>query len=537
MKKIILLASVALASTLSACGDSQGGNIEANQGDIDAAAIVDPSAVTKAELQSAVSDERVRDFYEARDWQPVWTQDNAVAAVKMLRAAGNHGLDPRDYIAAVETDNDPSAREAALTTAALDLADALADGKSDPAELYEVYTFPRPDVDIAAGLEQAVTQNNVGEWLASLAPQDDEYRALSETYVKFAEQARTAKESQIDGGDVVQVGDRDPRVPQIAAILERNGYLKTESAAQPASQREDSSASTNSTAQTDADNATVFTERMSEALKAMQRDFGIEDDGIIGESAIEMLNTGAAERARILAINLDRRRWYARNSAPTRIDVNIATATLDYIRDGKLRDSRKVIVGQSDWETPQLASPMFRLVANPTWTVPKSIEEEELTGKGASYFQANNMVRRDGYIVQLPGPDNALGEVKFDLKNDHAIYLHDTAADSLFGRDERYLSHGCVRVEDALGFARMIAQDAGVSNRYRQAAASGEETFVDLPKEIPVRLLYHTAFIDDAGKVAFRNDPYGWDEKVAGALGYEMRQPIAVDGHIRDVGP
>ena len=85
---------------------------------------------------------------------------------------------------------------------------------------------------------------------------------------------------------------------------------------------------------------------------------------------LEVLNTGSAERARTLAVNLERRRWLARKPPATRIDVNIAAATLNYIRDGKSRNQRREVVGQPDWETPQLGSPMFRLVANPTWTVP-----------------------------------------------------------------------------------------------------------------------------------------------------------------------
>src|SRR3546814_5864042 len=80
-------------------------------------------------------------------------------------------------------------------------------------------------------------------------------------------------------------------------------------------------------------------------------------------------------------------------------------------------DHRRVVVGQPDWETPQLSSAISRLVANPTWTVPKSIERSEMAAKGANYLRRNNMVRRDGWIVQLPGPDNVLGQVKFDMRN------------------------------------------------------------------------------------------------------------------------
>ena len=152
---------------------------------------------------------------------------------------------------------------------------------------------------------------------------------------------------------------------------------------------------------------------------------------------------------------------------------------------------------------------MFRLVANPTWTVPRSIEKEELAGLGAAALRRRNMVRRDGWIVQQPGPDNALGLVKFDMKDKYAIYLHDTSARSLFDRSMRHRSHGCVRVENAPGFAARLAQDEGISAKWQEASASGEETFVDLPQNITVRLLYHPTFVDSAGKIVWKQDANG----------------------------
>src|SRR5690606_35005499 len=108
-----------------------------------------------------------------------------------------------------------------------------------------------------------------------------------------------------------------------------------------------------------------------------------------------------------------------------------------YWRDGKIADSRKVVTGKPDTATPQLGSPIYRLVANPTWTVPRSIERKELAGKGAAYLRRINMIWKDGWIVQQPGPKNSLGLVKFDMQNEHAIYLHDTPAKQLFDEVQR----------------------------------------------------------------------------------------------------
>lgn len=525
MRKTFALGSAVALVALAGCGNSDGEAAQASRTNSeavsvdDAATMVDPQAVSQSDLQAAVTDDRVRQFYENRNWEPAWTRDTAPGVVEALRGAGRHGLDPEDYVTPVEQASDPASREAALTSAAFDLADALADGKADPNEMFSIYTLPRPSVDLVEGLTQAVADARAGEWIEALAPSDAEYRALSEAYLQYAKRAAEGEGSTIGSGDLIREGDTDPRVPQIAQVLRSNGYLS--GSGQTAQQ----------------DDANRYTARMAQAVEEMQQDFGIAADGIVGPEALEVLNTGAEERSRLLAVNLERRRWLERNQPGTRIDVNTAAAMLNYYRNGEHSDRRKVIVGQPGWETPQLGSPIYRLVANPTWTVPRSIQREEISQKGPGYMQRNNMVWRDGWIVQLPGPDNALGVVKFDMQNDHAIYLHDTGADQLFDRNQRHLSHGCVRVENAPEFARMLARQVGVFDEYSQARASGEETFVELPQNIPVRLLYHTAFVEPSGEVSFRTDAYGWDDRVAQALGYEARESPTVQAHISDIGP
>lgn len=529
VKKIWSIApAVALAAATGCGGDASGeqagGQVAGTaQTQGEGAGMVDPQAVNEEELRSAVSDDRVRQFYERRNWQPAWTRETALSLVEALRGAGRHGLNPADYVGPVQEASSPAAREVALSKAALDLADVLGDGKADPNEIFAIYTLPRPQFDLVEGLSNAVADGRAGEWIEGLAPSDAEYRALSEAYLQYAQQAARGGDQSIESGDLIREGDRDPRVPQIVEVLRSNGYLGGSGGQQQAGEQRNQ--------------AELYTARIAEAVERMQQDFGIADDGIVGPETLTVLNTGPEERSRLLAVNLERRRWLERDPAPTRIDVNIAAAVLDYYRDGEHRDGRAVVVGQPGWETPQLGSPFYRLVANPTWTVPKSIEEEEIAPRGESYLRRNNMVRRDGWIVQLPSPENALGVVKFDLQNDHAIYLHDTPAKQLFDRNQRHFSHGCIRVENAPEFARMLAREAGVLPEYREAQASGSESFVDLPQNIPVRLLYQTAFREPSGEVRFRTDPYGWDERIAEALGYQPRQTPRLQTHISDVGP
>jgi murein L,D-transpeptidase YcbB/YkuD len=415
--------------------------------------------------------------------------------------------------------------DAALTKAAIDYADALANGRVKPAKIRDIYTLTPPKVDLAAGLAGAVGQDKVGQWLANLPPQTPEYRALSQAYLQYRKQAADGIKAGIgDNGEAIHVGDNDPRVPRLVDALQSNGYLP------------DDRDMTQGDAKAAQPETAVYTPAMAAAVKTMQQDYGIKADGIVGSDTLQVLNTGPARRARQLAVNLERLRWLDRSPPATRIDVNTAAAVLDYYRDGQHVDRRKVVVGQPGKETPQLAAPLYRLVANPTWTVPKSIAEEELADKGPAYFAANNMIHKDGWIVQQPGPKNSLGIVKFDMKDDYAIYLHDTPAKALFGLSQRQRSHGCVRVENALQFATMLAEQEGVLPEFQKAMATGKETFVDLPKDIPVRLMYHTAFWDGS-RVRFRADAYGWDEDVAVALGLDKSGRRTLRTQPGDVGP
>lgn len=282
---------------------------------------------------------------------------------------------------------------------------------------------------------------------------------------------------------------------------------------------------------------TLYTQRIADAVMRLQQDYGIAKDGVVGPNTLEVLNLHAGDRARALAVALERLRWLARNPPATRIDVNTAAAQLRYYRDGMVVDSRKVIVGKPGKETPLLMAPMYRLVANPTWTVPKSIEYGEMSHVGASYLRKHNMVRRNGFIVQLPGPNNALGLVKFDMLDTQAIYLHDTGSRSLFERSQRHLSHGCIRVDDAPGFAQVIAEDAGIADKWQQAVAKRTQTFVNLPQKLPVRLLYENVFVDDGGQVAFRPDPYDWNGPVAKALGFGEDMSTRAKAEPIDIAP
>ena len=232
-------------------------------------------------------------------------------------------------------------------------------------------------------------KGNVGEWLNSLAPQTDEYKALSQaflSYIKLADQAEPAADlcRQADQARRPRSADSGDR---FRASRRRVPAQKSRAAAEPSS----------------------YTPALVAAVKQYQADFGTKPDGVLGKETIGALSAGPGYRARQLAVAMERLRWLQRDPPGTRIDVNTAASFLDYWRDGQHVDHRKVINGESDKPTPQLQSPIFRLVANPTWTVPKGIGEKELAGKSQAWLAANDFVMKDGQYVQQSGPKNSLG--------------------------------------------------------------------------------------------------------------------------------
>ena len=452
-----LFAATALGFLL-ATGCGTGGGESTN-------AAAQAEGVTPEALRAAVGDDdALRKFYEARQWQSAWNEEAAGQLNATLANAVRHGLDPKTFTDEAGRGGSAAEKEVARTRAALNYANVLAHGRTDPAKLFEDYTVPRNQVDVPAGLAQAVNEGKAVEWIEGLAPQDEEYRALGEAY---AQQLQATQQPQ------------QPRQAQQGQG--QQGQAKQQPKA-----------------------------------KAKQTP--------PQQQAPEV----PRDRAVVLAVNLERRRWLPRQAEATRIDVNTAGSFLRYIRDNQVADQRVVVNGEPGWETPELGTPLFRLVANPDWTVPESIEKDELARLSPAQLARRNIKRENGRMVQQPGPENALGLVKLDLRNDEAIYLHDTPSKAAFQQTERHLSHGCVRVSDALGFARLIADHTGKREEFDRALANPEKktTFVDLGTEIPVRLLYHTAFLDN-GRLVFAADAYGWDAKVAEALG--LRPTAASD--------
>ena len=250
-------------------------------------------------------------------------------------------------------------------------------------------------------------------------------------------------------------------------------------------------------------------------------------------------------RARLdqVELNMERWRWMPRTLGDRHLVVNIPEYALRIVEQGKETLTMKVVVGKEASQTPVFSDQLTHVVVNPDWGVPPGIMANEIAPAAAadpSHLARRNMrVFRDGGEVdpqdvdwgdpdavaavsvrQDPGAGNALGRIKFVFPNRFNVYLHGTPAGHLFAREERGFSHGCVRVEDPLKLAVHLLEGTkgGSEEEIREQIERGGTKTIDLPRPMPVHLVYFTAFVDEKGDVAFREDVYGIDADLSREL-------------------
>lgn len=235
------------------------------------------------------------------------------------------------------------------------------------------------------------------------------------------------------------------------------------------------------------------------------------------------------DHRRLIALdaNLERWRWLPLSLPARRIEVDIVAAEVTYFERDTARMRMRAVVGRPHTPTPIFASHIDAIVLNPSWIVPTSIARNELLPRAEAdpdYLQSRNFVRTETGLRQLPGPDNALGRVKFDMLSPFSVYLHDTPARDAFNREDRHLSHGCVRLEQPRALASLLLERQGFTEAMVDAAIeAGDTQRIDLVAPTPVYFLYWTS-VAAPGGVSYRDDVYGWDERLVAA---RRRQAIS----------
>ncbi|MGR3716238.1 MAG: L,D-transpeptidase family protein [Thermohalobaculum sp.] len=493
-----------------------------------------------------------RSFYEAREYLPVWLAEDGAAApaaralLSWVGAAdanalpasryGVSGLTARLAKASSGAYSDASALETDLTRLFLAYARDISSGLLEPRSVSENIDIEPRRPDPAVLLAGIGATGDIPAFLDGLAPAGPAYDRLLSLYAGIRGIERNGGWGpRIDNGRTLLPGGRDPRVAQLRARLTALGDLA------PADLIATSEVMNDATPPVT--DLLLFDPALVAAVRRFQARHGLNTDGIVGPMTLAALNTTATERAAQVAVNLERMRWLNYDLGARHIVINIAAYTMTMIENGVPRFTTRTVVGKSrKFQTPEFNDQLEFIVVNPFWNVPYSIASREilpLLQEDPTYLEQNNMellgselpareidwsqvTRRSfpGRIRQRPGPDNALGTVKFLFPNDHAIYMHDTPAQNLFAYDQRTFSHGCVRLQDPIGFAHLLLSlqgddPVGTFDRLREL---GDEKWIRVREAIPVYVTYRTAWLDAGGVRQFRADVYRRDRDVMSAL-------------------
>jgi murein L,D-transpeptidase YcbB/YkuD len=383
------------------------------------------------------------------------------------------------------------------------------------------------DVDIIKVIGDALKAPDLMQYLQMQAPQHFGYQSLKKILAHYRQLEKNGGWPAIQDGVVLKPGMTDERIPVLARRLLISGDL---TGPMPTSN--------------------LYDDRMVAAVKHFQQRYNLDRDGVIGKSTLAALNIPVEDHIRRIIINMERWRWLPHDLDGRRLLVNIAGFILAGTRDEKLEIVMPVIVGKEQHETPVFTHTMEYIEFNPYWNIPNSIAENEIVPKMIRdpHHLAKKHIRifdswaenareispasidwhtigsgiRKYRLRQDPGPENALGTVKFMFPNKYNVYLHDTPGHSLFKRTTRTFSHGCIRVSDPRGLALYILNNdehGWSAQRISAIIKEGKRQVVPLKHPFPVHILYRTVLVDPRdGTVYFYDDIYGRDTLLARAL-------------------
>ena len=473
----------------------------------------------------------VSEFYLQRTFLPAWSDESLRESfIQTLEEAEHEGLFIEDYhgdritelAANVKklNDREKSEFDVILTDAFMKFGNHLLHGKLDPRELHSIWDTYRSEILVSQALQQAIDGGDLEIAMKQLRPTHPVYSQLIASSKEYKDLASNFEEwAMIPSGNMVKHGEKDDRIPEIRKRLDLLGYMQN----------------------TDPENV-ENSEDLQEAIENFQGDNGLQADGIIGDSTIELLNKDYNRRYEQILVNLERWRWYPRDLGDHYIIVNIANFDLHVVKDNDTVHSHRTMVGTEARKTPVFSEEIKYLEFNPTWTIPPTIQNDDVIPgmrKNSNYLANKkiNVYDSGGNAVnpssinwnsdeaksytyrQNPGATNPLGRVKIMYPNEYFIYLHDTPSQALFERNSRDQSSGCVRVEHAVDLAKYLVNDQPeyTSEKIDEIIASGKTTQVKLKQKVNVHHFYWTAWREN-GKARFTADIYDYDSKIWEAL-------------------
>jgi len=443
---------------------------------------------------SAVTLNALQAYYARTAYVPLWvdaeglTPRGAALASALAKARDAGASILRPIMAAIE---ERRAEDTMLARAELEillsgaLLDAAIDG-SDP-------TVSAPSEEL---LPAVATAPDLSDFLRKRLPPDEAFWRLRDALTIYSDLAAAGGWPVVPPGPKLEQGARGARIVAVRARLAASGDLGG------------------------ADSASdLYDAVLRRAVERFQARHGLKADGVIGPATLEALSVPVEARLATMQANLRRLQQQGREWGDSYIAVNVAAASYRLVDGGRTVFEQVAIVGQPDWQTPEVDSEIKRIELNPYWTVPERIarmEVEPAIEKDPDYLAKHNMQEVNGRYRQDPGDDNALGKAKFLFPNPYDVYLHDTNSHRLFQREARFLSHGCVRIPNALELAELLLRDDQRWTRAKIDAAIdlGKNRGITLKHPIPVHIVYDTAWVDESGAVEFRKDSYGRDTEL-----------------------
>ena len=460
----------------------------------------------------------VETFYAARNYAPIWIENGVEnargkAAATYLAGVGADGLDASDYPVPGFTNADVSAlaeSELKFTATVLTYARHAQIGRVHYSRVSADISYDLAAPEPSAVLAKLADAKNIAEALDSFNPPHAGYKALKAKLAEIRGRSGETGHGRISLGKTLKPGMEDPRVP---LLRERLGIPRD-----------------------DAD--TTYDRVLSEAVKKFQRQHDLAPTGVVNNITVEALNGPRRDRdADVIIANMERWRWLPRDLGRAYVMVNIPDYTLKVVDHGATVWTTKIVAGQpGERATPLLSETMKYITINLTWNVPPSIiNNEYLPALAQDPTVLDRMGlklehNRDGsvHIYQPPGEGNALGRIRFNFPNKFLVYQHDTPDKHLFAKEKRAFSHGCMRVQFPDKYAEVLLnisnpKDGYTVDKIHRMYGTGERD-IHLTTPIPVHLTYQTAFVDDAGHLAIREDVYGRDARLLAALRGEDRR-------------
>jgi murein L,D-transpeptidase YcbB/YkuD len=477
-------------------------------------------------------------FYERRAFRPAWTggaaeRDRATEVLEVLAHAEDQGLRSQDYASPAKWGGAPVAGkeaaeyELALTEAALRYARDISIGRVRPSLVYGDAQLPARDFDAVGVLARMLDSVSMSAALADLPPPHAEYQRLVQALHRYRVLEMQGGWPVLPAGGVFNLESTDSHV---APLIKRLSLEDPVFAAITNPSGDD----------------------LREAVKRFQKRNSLAVDGRVTVATLSALNVPISKRIEQIKANMERWRWLPRTFEGQYISVNVPDQSLDFIRNGNVELSSRVIVGTKRTPTPILRTSVGGIIVNPPWEIPGDIVVNQLLPKlrlNPAHLVSSNMVLVNGppqdpqgvkvnwrrvsasafpyRVVQIPGPHNALGRIMFDSPNDFDVYLHDTPAKGLFEQSNRAVSNGCIRVEAILQLTALVLAEENSPQPITDDINAGRTHRIEINDPVAVYLLYWTAIGTDEGPVEFRRDIYDRDEKLIAALAAPPAEELA----------